>query len=363
MGHRTPLRPPAAQRGFSLIELMVSVVVGLAIIAALAMLFANTSRARLETEKTSQQIENGRYATQYLRDELRMAGYFGEFAPTLLATPAATPDPSLTDDASVAAAIPIGVQGYHFGMTASTAGVPAGVLALLTDRKANSDVLVIRRISSCTAGPTVAEASCSAMDTSNYKYFQTTLCQAQLTNLAATDQFVLGTNATVFTTTNAAVTSSPTFLAQKDCATAAATRAVYVRFYYIANNDVAGDGIPTLKMVALGSTSFFAPVAIAEGIDSMQIEYGQDTNADGAPDVYVTDPGALGADWAKVTAVKVRLLARNTQPTLGMSDDPRTFIMGSTAGADNTFGPFTDKYKRHMYTTVVRLVNVAERFE
>jgi type IV pilus assembly protein PilW len=353
---------PSAQAGFSLIELMVSVVVGMAIIAALALLFANSSRARLETEKTSQQIENGRYANQYLRDELRLAGYFGEFSPTALATPLAMPDPSATDDAAVAAAMPLAVQGYHFGVSSTTA-LPAGVVSLLTDRRASSDVLVVRRISTCVAGPTTAEASCSNMDTSNYKYFQTSLCQTQLTNLPATSQYVLGTDNSVFTTTNPLVTSTPTYLAQKDCTTPAVTRMYQLRIYYVANNDVAGDGIPTLKMVQLGSTAFAAPVAIAEGIETMQVEYGVDTTGDGTPDNYVADVGVTPADWLKVTAVKLRLLARNTQPTRGMTADPRTYIMGSTAATDNTFGPYSDEYKRHLYTTVVRLVNVAERLE
>jgi type IV pilus assembly protein PilW len=38
-------------------------------------------------------------------------------------------------------------------------------------------------------------------------------------------------------------------------------------------------------------------------------------------------------------------------------------VLGSAATTDNTFGPFNDAYKRHAYTSVVRLVNVAGRLE
>jgi type IV pilus assembly protein PilW len=369
-----PQAPRAkAQAGFTLIELMVSVVVGMVIVASLALLFANNSRARQEMEKTSQQIENGRYATQALRDDLRLAGYYGELNPKTLATPTAVPDPSLTDDASVSAALPLAVQGYHFGKdSASYSTIPSAVSSLLTDRRANTDVLVVRRVSTCYSGPSTAESSCSSMDTASSKYFQTTLCSTHLTNITdASKTFVIGTDNTVFTTTNTSVTAyTPTYFAQKDCSTAAVTRAFNLHIYYVANNDVSGDGIPTLKMVSLGANSFSSPAAIAEGIETLQIEYGVDTTGDGAPDSWVTDPAAGAATaaaavtaWTQVTAVKIHVLARNAQASNGQFTDTRAYVLGSTTSSDNTFGPYNDGYKRHVYTTVARLVNVAGRLE
>jgi type IV pilus assembly protein PilW len=366
-------RAHIAQAGFTLIELMVSVVVGMVIVASLALLFANNSRARQEMEKTSQQIENGRYTTQTLRDDLRLAGYYGELSPKSLAAPAAVPDPSATDDASVSAALPIAVQGYHFGKdSASYSTMPTGVSSLLTDIRSNTDVLVVRRTSTCYSGPTTAESNCSSMDTSSSKYFQTTLCSTHLTNITdPTKLFVVGTDTAVFTTSNPSVsTYTPTFFAQKDCSTAAVTRAFNLHIYYIANNDVSGDGIPTLKMVSLGAASFSSPVALAEGIETLQIEYGVDTTGDGSPDTWAADPSAGTANaaaavaaWGQVTAVKLHVLARNTQSSSGQFIDTRSYVLGSTTSADNTYGPYNDAYKRHVYTTVVRMVNVAGRLE
>lgn len=360
-------RVGSGQAGFSLVELLVSVVVGLAIVAALSLLFANNSRARLEMEKTSQQIENGRYTAMYLRDDLRLAGYWGEFNPAALSIPAVAPDPSATDDASVSAALPIAVQGYHFGMDSALYSTPpAGVSSLLTDLRAHSDVLVVRRASTCYAGPASAESSCSAMDTTAYKYFQTGLCTSQLSALAslAAKQFLISTSSAAFTTTNPnAEVTAPTYLAQKDCTTPAVTRAVYVRIYYVANNDVPGDGIPTLKMISLGANSFSAPVAIAEGIETLQVEYGRDTDGNGSPDTWTADAGTTGDAWHQVTAVKLHVIARNTQSTLNYTDPDRTYVLGTTATTDSTFGPYSDGYKRHAYTTVVRLNNAAGRLE
>src|SRR5687768_3121033 len=78
--------------GFSLIELMVSTTIGLVVLAALATVFANTSAARAELDRSSQQIDNGRYAVDLLTEDLQIAGYFGELNVTSLVVPGAMPD-------------------------------------------------------------------------------------------------------------------------------------------------------------------------------------------------------------------------------------------------------------------------------
>jgi type IV pilus assembly protein PilW len=136
-------------------------------------------------------------------------------------------------------------------------------------------------------------------------------------------------------------------------------------------------------MVSLGASSFGTPVSIAEGIETMQVEYGVDdgtnggTADDGVPDQWQTDPGkaastglsgaaadlAAATAWKRVVAVKLRVLARNTQASSGQFTDTRAYVLGSTTSTDNTFGPYNDSYKRHVYTTVSRLMNPAGRLE
>ena len=54
--------------------------------------------------------------------------------------------------------------------------------------------------------------------------------------------------------------------------------------------------------------------------------------------------------------VKISLLARNTQTSTDFTDN-------KTYAIDGTPGPFGDHYKRHLYQTVVRLMNPAGRRE
>lgn len=354
----TPACKPARlrrQRGLSLVEMMIGLTLGLIVVAALTVLFVSNSRARQESEKTTQQIENGRYASQLLLDELHLAGYYGEFNPQSLADPSGVPDPSATDVPSLSAAVALPIQGYDGG-----AGLPAGLQALLTDLRNGTDVLVIRRTSTCVAGA----SGCDAANMASSSYFQTTLCTTQLGILTPRNQFLIGNSTALFTNSNPAITGGanpPPFLAAKDCLTPAALRTYYVRIYFVANNNNAGDGIPTLKMAELGA-GVFNIVPLVEGIEQMQLEYGLDADGNGTPDSYTTSPVNV-SEWRKVTAAKVHLLARNTQSTAGYTD-ARSYVLGlQVNGNPNTYGPFNDAYKRHVYTTMARLNNVAGRLE
>jgi type IV pilus assembly protein PilW len=340
------------QQGLTLVELMIAITLGLFVIGGVTIVFVNSSRARAELEKTSQQIENGRYATQLLADDLRMAGFFGEFNPTTSAapTPSAKPDPCATDSTSLVAAVGLSIQGYDNGV-----GLPPTCATWLGDLKANTDVVVIRRVSSCIAGST----GCDAVDYTKYTYFQANRCGTVATSYA------IGNAASNFTLTKA------------DCATAADKRSYYTRIYFIANNNKTGDGIPTLKMAELVSGNF-SVVPLVAGIEQMQLEYGIDTNPSvnkGTPSVYTADPDKYGAggvacagincqtNWRNVVAVKIHILARNTESTQGYRDG-RDYVLGvKFDGTSNKYAADNAAYKRHAYTTVVRLMNVAGRLE
>ena len=102
---KTQLRslPSAARRvrGVSLVELLVAIAIGMLIVTAMSLLFANNSRSRSETERANQKIENGRYALEVISGDLQHAGYFSVFDPRQLPLPVppapmAVPDPCET---------------------------------------------------------------------------------------------------------------------------------------------------------------------------------------------------------------------------------------------------------------------------
>jgi type IV pilus assembly protein PilW len=92
---------PTTQRagGFGLTEFMVAMTIGLVVLTGLSSVYMTANRSSQELQKSSEQIENGRFATDLLASELRHAGYYGQLTtpPTGLA---ALPDPCEKSDLS-----------------------------------------------------------------------------------------------------------------------------------------------------------------------------------------------------------------------------------------------------------------------
>ena len=332
--------------GYSIIELMVAIALGLLILAGLTTIFVSNSRARSEIERASQQTDNGLYALRLLTDGLHNAGYLAEFDPRPLTTPATKPDPCATVLTTLNTALPLAVQGYDNGANAPTC---------LSDVKTGSDILVVRHASTCAVG----DANCNAL-IAGAPYFQASKCSSatELSSAIIANYYALDTN-TVNLTRH-----------QNDCVALAAFHQYRTYIYFVANNDKSGDGIPTLKRAEL-SASGFSIVPLVEGIEKLQLEYGIDTSVptSGAPAVFTADPdsysGCIGATcmgyWRNTVAAKIYLLVRNTTTTSGYTDG-KTYSLGRNAdGTPNTIGPFNDQYKRHLYQSTVRLNNTAGR--
>jgi type IV pilus assembly protein PilW len=346
---RRSLTQRSVNLGMSLIELMIAISIGTLIVAAMSLLFASNSRSRSETERTGHNIENGRYAMEVLRGELHHAGYFAEFDPRALPLPATKPDPCLTDLASLQAAMPLHIQGYNT--------MAAGTLSCLTDVKAGTDAFVTRRAGGCTvANP--AAPGCTALGV-GAPAFQASLCNnaAELGSGVVANYYRLDTNLANLT------------LRKRNCpatgsgGSQASTRRYLLRIFYVANNDKAGDGIPTLKYRELGATGFGTPLSVVQGVEQLQIEYGLDTDANGDADVYTSDPdthlACVAATcvgyWASVVSAKLSVLTRNLDQSPGHVDT-NTYTLGTVA-----VPAFNDGYKRKVFQEVVRLQNPSGR--
>ena len=372
---RPNLLQRAGQSGLTLIELMVGVAISLVILAALVALFVNTSRSSREFARANSMIESGRLAVQVLENDVAHAGFWGTYVPhfddqTAAAppddVPTAVPDPCLaynpanwTDD-YVNDLIGMPVQVYD------DATVCPGII---TDRQANTDVLIVRHAEPCVAGG--PSPNCEAVIAGRL-YFQSTLC---LTDVA---ERVFGTAG--FT------------LLRRDCATPAEVRRFMSSIYYVRNYSIApGDGIPTLmrsQFDLVGGVLQHQPaVPLIEGIEGFRVELGVDdlsetgdpidysgavdwadpetrttaTNrGDGVPDdefVDCTTAAPCTADeLTNLTAVKFYILARSREPSQGQTDT-KTYALG----AATTLGPFNDAFERHVFVTTVRLPNISGR--
>ncbi|MHB9119599.1 MAG: PilW family protein [Burkholderiales bacterium] len=64
-----------AQGGFTLIELMIAVTIGLFVMLGVLEIFLNTSKINRNQDNLSHLQETGRFATEFLSRDIRMAGY------------------------------------------------------------------------------------------------------------------------------------------------------------------------------------------------------------------------------------------------------------------------------------------------
>ena len=342
---------PRTQRGFTLAELMIAVTLGLMILAGMTTLFVNNSRAQGEIEKANRQVENGRFAVALMSGDLRNAGFYGEFDPAPLLTPAALPDPCGLSLAELKAALPLHLQGVD---NVAVAGAPG----CIADVRAGTDVLVVRHTRTCVAGDSNCEPA-----SAGGPFFQASLCNnpSELDSGDVNDHYALGLTTAVLTRH------------KRDCdqsagsGTLAPIRVYETHIYFVADNDRAGDGIPTLKRAELGIVGGavrMTVVPLVEGIENLQVEYGVDTSGDGVADVYVANPGAaagcavpacVAGNWRNTMAVKLFILARNLEPSQGYTDT-KSYQLGA-----NTVAAAGDRYKRHVFQAVVNLPNPAGR--
>ena len=368
--------------GFSLVELMVALALGLLIMTAMLGMFVDMSRINREMARTNSQIENARFALQFLHGDIVHGGYWGGFVPAFddfsLAdvptdVPASLPDPCLAHSTPWSAAyidslIGIAVQSFD--------APPDGCTSVVANVQPETDVLVVRHAGTCVPGAVGCEA-----DVAGKLYFQASFCE-----LENTTRYLLGTSGFgLHGRTCVAGTPLGGSLAPK--------RRFVSNIYYIRNFSLnPGDGIPTLvrsEFDLSGKTLAHQPaVALIEGIQGFRVELGIDSLGDsGAATDYTAaiawaDPevrdsptnrgdGIPDGDFVRCTtaspctvaqlrdvvAVQIFLLARANEVTPGYTDT-RSYALGST-----TLGPFNDGFKRHVFSRSVRLVNVSGRRE
>jgi type IV pilus assembly protein PilW len=325
--HPTLAAAPRAQRGFTLVELMVGLTLGLVITTALLLLFANASSRGQDVARTAIQVENGRYVAELLREDLRLAGFYGETA--VAGAIYSQPDPCSTT--------PTGWSGLPLGLPTPVQGYgPADVLPCLDNRRAGTDAIAVRRVS---VDP-VQVASLAAGNTQHY--VQYSYCSID----ALAPRLIFSTVAADFNMRNRACNAFNT------------VRAYVSRIYYIADCNrcgAGGDSIPTLKRVELVGGQL-TTTALAEGVEMLRLEYGFDIDGDGSPDTYLLRPGAAGpsALWSNVVALKAHFITRSADP------NPNAATMGAQEfqlGATEVIATAADGYGRKAYSSAIRLVN------
>ncbi len=311
----------------TLIELMVGLTLGMIVVSSLLLVLAHASTRGQDLQRASMQIENGRYVAELFREDLRMAGFFGE---TSVAGAIYTqPNPCDT--------VPTGWSGAPLTLPAPVQGYGAAdVLACLANRQPNTDALVIRHL-----GVSLVDPATIPGGNSQY-YVQYSFCSSDVFS----PRLVFSANQSDFTLRNRA------------CNAVNNVRSYLSRIYYVAscnNCGAGGDTTPTLKRVDLvGNQLVTTP--LAEGIEMLRFEYGFDVDGDGAPDSYLTALGATGptSAWSNVVSLKAHFITRSLDKVIADNiAQAQTFQLGGIG----TVTTANDGYTRKAYSSAIRLIN------
>nr|CAA6828973.1 MAG: Unknown protein [uncultured Thiotrichaceae bacterium] len=113
-----------------------------------------------------------------------------------------------------------------------------------------------------------------------------------------------------------------------------------------------------VPMLRCGGSRNASRQDMARGVENIQFLYGVDFNGDGSVDNYwnatTVDNSPVYA-WGKIISVRVGLLVRSVEPVFDDNLEVTYQVLDQNITK-------TDRFKRGVYTTTVRLKNVARRF-
>lgn len=321
-------RRAAHQRGVSMLELLIGMALGLVVVMVITSFFGPASQHRRNLENSGQMFDNATYAAELLGEEIRAAGYFGELRSAAVAWQAA--DPCAVALASLGwstspATAPLPLVGI--GAADATPGC-------VTNRRSGTAMLTLRRFE-FDAAPVASLPS--------GVHVQVSTCGSDPFN----KPFVAGTDAAAMD------------LRVRNCTGLAPARRVLVRTYFVECPGGCGAGtVPRLARAELTPAGTIAVTPLVDGIEDLRFEYGFDTDDDGLPDVYRIAPSGVAGnpddDWSNVVAVRLYLIARTRDPVAGHVD-----ATSFDLGLNGTRAAANDGFKRHIHTTLVRVMNVA----
>ena len=304
------------QEGFSLIELMISMVIALVIVVGVLELFVASASSERTNSTAAEIATSGRYAIGVLRRDLQHAGFRGvTYAQPGVLT---TTIPAVTGECGAGFAINISqrVWGNNDSNPFSATCIPtANYLA--------GDILVIRR-----TGVSV------------------------ITSLNANSLYVRSSyeRGEVFRGN----TPPPLFTQVPNFDYALETVVYYISPY--TNAPTESPRVPALYRLEMGAGSggpTMTPALVASNIEDMQVQYGR-TLTDLTTQYYNANnisATVTPSEWDDVKSVRIWILVRATMPEQGYTNTA-TYTLGDRTITVN------DGFRREVFSAVIQMRNL-----
>lgn len=335
------------QAGFSLVELMVAMLIGLLLLLGVSSTFMANKRVYKDQEAMSRLQENIRFAVGLLIKDINMAGYSGcadEIDRIFNHVNGASDDDSIFSFVNA-------VEGSENTSNWQPSGSPDAV----SNMNAGSDAISVRYfkpigIRIAASMPTISaelkvtsvgdleiEDIIAVSDCDDADIMQITQVQTSASHL----QHNTGSGVTPGNATKN--------LQKKYGVDAEIMRFVSNR-YYIRNN---AQGSPSLYRKEINGNE----LELVEGVENMQLLYGEDTSGnDKTADTYVTATNVT--NWDNVVSVRLGLLLQTVDENRQLDPDTRVYtVLGGDADGGASIGPANDYRRRRVYTSTIQIRN------
>jgi type IV pilus assembly protein PilW len=305
----------AKQRGLTLVELMVAMVLGLFLMIGAMSVFTQGRQHYQSAGIVARLQENIRFAFDVLENDIRLAGFWGQHnigANTNVSGVAVVCGPNIVTAWALDTLNP--VQATNNMPDGSNQNVVPNCSAFGDGVIPNTDVLVVRHASG----------------------------QPQaFTNGRVQIQSDLGK----------AMTFSDGALPLGFVANESTTHDVVVNAWYLSAGSNTLDDVPSLRRRTLINSTMVDEEVIA-GVENMQIQFGVDTDNDGSIERFV-DPDNAVVAGNQVLSVRIWLLMRSEYTERGFTDG-KTYVLPDAVLAD--FVP-NDNFRRMQASKTIMLRN------
>lgn len=360
--------------GISLIELLVSMVIALIILAGTIQSLGSSKRSFVYEEQIAFIQENARFAVDAITNDVMQAGMFG------CASTGDTANVFIGDLNDMVKSTAI--EGYEGGVSTfpSVLAANTDTDAFIVRRADGNNGLVVQAHNESASPPTFVTVSAHTHDVGEVMVVADRGCrQSGIFSISAEtgNSISHGANtlnrstmlkglfedsncssATVCDTGNVGDDSAEGVAGMYD---AGATIYPFVANGYFIDDSTFDSSLPALMRVSMNGASGGTPETttqeLVSGVENMQVLYGVDTDGDGAADRYFAADGItadvatitlLGVGWDRVVSLRIQLLMRSRIEILPQTNT--TAYFGSTP---------SDKYLRQIVTTTIQLRNAS----
>ncbi|WP_438951549.1 PilW family protein [Porticoccus sp.] len=316
------------QRGFSLIELMVSILLGLFLTAGVISVYIDSKSNYQSEDELARIQENGRYALELLKRELALVGFFGGNLNTGGIAPG-----TVTADCSANWTLntdePLDFINDFASSLTTVNGITLGCLSS-ADIVPGTDLVTIKRTAGdFTLKNGVYNDGLTKADDSQW--------YLRMAGFGDVMEWTYIDSSGGFDSADVGLGSEVAYWEYN-------TNIFYIRNYSVDTDD----GVPTLCAERLVGDSI-SNQCLIEGIEDMQIEFGVDTDGDGVPNQFKAAP--TGAELGTAVVARIYLLVRSIDPVAGYTNE-KTYSLGEKAVAAKN-----DRYLRRVFTTTIQMRN------